>query len=201
VLQFHQNGKGYRRGQRIEVTGEPLPLDHAERFSVFHAGAEALAAGDTVRVTQNSFTKDGLHRLYNGALYRVNGFGRDGTIVLENGWVVGKDFGHLAHGAVVTSYGSQGKTVDRVLIGQSAMSFPASSREQFYVSCSRARESVTVYCDDKSSLRDAVAQSEDRTSATELVNSHRRRLMAVERQAELAHQRDVERFREVAYVR
>ncbi len=43
------------------------------------------------------------------------------------------------------------------------------------MSCSRGRESVTVYCDDKQALRDAVAESEDRVSATELVTGMRQR--------------------------
>ncbi len=77
--------------------------------------------------------------------------------MLENGWTVGKDFGHLAHGYVVTSHASQGKTVDRVFVGQSSQSFPASSREQFYVSASRAREQVIIYTDDKEALLEAVS--------------------------------------------
>lgn len=70
---------------------------------------------------------------------------------------------------VVTSYANQAKTVDRVLIGQSAASFLASSREQFYVSVSRGREQATIHTDDKQSLLDAVKQSDERVSATELV--------------------------------
>lgn len=173
VLQFHQNAVGYRRGQRVEVNGEALPLDQADRFTVFHRGALKLAAGDVVRITHNGYTADGLHRLDNGSLYRVKTFDRSGNIVLENGWTVAKDFGHLAHGYCVTSHASQGKTVDRVFVGQSSESFPASSREQFYVSCSRGREAVTVYCDDKESLLEAVERSDDRVTATELVTAAR----------------------------
>ena len=175
VLQFHQNAKGFRRGERVEVNGKPLPLDQASRFAVFHPATLELAEGDVVRITHNGFTADGKHRLNNGALYRVKNFDDHGNIVLGNGWKIAKDFGHLAYGYVVTSHASQGKTVDRVFIGQSSASFPASSQEQFYVSCSRGRESVTVYCDDKQALRDAVAESEERVSATELVTGMRQR--------------------------
>jgi ATP-dependent exoDNAse (exonuclease V) alpha subunit len=75
----------------------------------------------------------------------------------------------------VTSHSSQGKSVDRVFVGQSSQSFPATSREQFYVSCSRGRESVTVYCDDKEALSEAVEQSDERISATELIKGSRQR--------------------------
>jgi ATP-dependent exoDNAse (exonuclease V) alpha subunit len=159
--------------------GTPLPLDLAKRFTVFHARTLNLAEGDVVRITQNGFSADGEHRLNNGALYRVKAFDDDGNIVLENGWTVGKDFGHLAHGFVVTSHSSQGKTVDRVLVGQSTLSLPASSREQFYVSCSRGRYGVTVFCDSKEALKEAVSQSEDRITATGLINQRRRDAVAV----------------------
>ena len=59
--------------------------------------------------------------------------------------MVGKEFGHLAHGYVTTSHASQGKTVDRVLIAMGSESRPAINAEQFYVSVSRGRDQATVY--------------------------------------------------------
>jgi hypothetical protein len=82
--------------------------------------------------------------------------------------VVAKDFGNISHGYVTTSHSSQGKTIDRVLVAIGEESFPAASRQQFYVSASRGRESVTVYCNNKRDLFQAVAKSDERTSATEL---------------------------------
>jgi len=178
VLQFHQNAKKFTRGERVTVDGDrPLPLDQAARFQAFHSTTMMLAPGDVVRITRNGMTADGKHRLNNGSLYRIDRFDGKGNIVLDNGWTVGKDFSHWAHGYVVTSHASQGKTVDRVFVGQSSQSFPASSREQFYVSCSRARERVTIYTDNKDDLREAINQSDERVSATELVNGGPRREM------------------------
>jgi len=175
VLEFHQNAKGFRKGRRVVVGREKLPLDRAARFQAFNAGELCLSPGDMVRITKNGLTADGKHRLNNGARYTVKGFNSSGDLVLDNGWAVSKDFGHLDYGYVVTSHASQGKTVDCVFVGQSSLSFPASSREQFYVSCSRGRQSVTVYCDDKEALREAVAESDERITATELVNGSRQR--------------------------
>jgi hypothetical protein len=45
----------------------------------------------------------------------------------------------------------------------------ASSTEQFFVSASRARESVTVYTDDKARLAEAIQSSGARMSAHELL--------------------------------
>ena len=171
VLQFHQNAKGFKRGDRVVVDNpESLPLDQAERFQLFHKGEMRFAPGDIVRITHNGRTADGKHRLENGTVYRVKQFDEAGNIVLANGWRIDREFAHLAHGYVVTSHASQGRTVDCVFVGQSSESFPASSREQFYVSASRAREQVVVYTDDKVALREAIARSEDRVSATEFVD-------------------------------
>ena len=95
-----------------------------------HAGNPVCSS----RVTANGKTADGRHRLNNGALYTVRGFTAAGDVVVDNGWVIGRDFGHIAYGYVVTSHAAQGKTVDKVLIGQSQQSLPASDRQQLYVS-------------------------------------------------------------------
>ncbi len=127
-----------------------------------------LAAGDRIRISANGKTADGRHRLNNGALFTVNSFTPDGNIVVDNGWVIGKDFGHVAYGYVVTSHAAQGKTVDKVLIGQSDVSLPASDRAQLYVSVSRGREQAVVFTGDKKALREAVVRDRERLNATEI---------------------------------
>lgn len=171
VLVFHQNAKGFKKGQRVTVGDEPLPLDQADKFQVFRPSVLQVAPGDKLRITRNGKTADGYGDLNNGTLCTVEKFTKKGDIRLTNGKTIGKDFGHLAHGYVVTSHAAQGKTMKRVFIGQSSQSFPASSREQFYVSASRGRKGVTIYTDDKESLLDAVCRSDDRMTATELVGA------------------------------
>jgi hypothetical protein len=78
-----------------------------------------------------------------------------------------KDFGFLSHAYATTSHSSQGATVDRVFIAQSAQSFAATSKEQFYVSVSRGRESVTIYTDSKEALKDEIKQTSARPLAIE----------------------------------
>lgn len=176
VLIFHQNAKGYCRGHRITLGSEPPPVELAERFTVYRASAFDLAVGDRVRITKNGRTLDG-GRLCNGDLYTVKDFTKKGDLVVsatdragkERVKVLARDYGHLDHGFFVTSHASQGKTVDRVFIGQSSRSFAASSREQFYVSVSRGREQALVFTDDKAGLLEAVRRGDERLSATELV--------------------------------
>lgn len=176
VVVFHQNARGYARGQRIILGNDPAPVELAERFTVYRPSTLELSVGDRVRITKNGRTVDG-GRLCNGELFTVKDFTRKGDLVLsstdrsgkERVKVLAADYGHLDHGFVVTSHASQGKTVDRVFIGQSSRSFPASSREQFYVSASRGREQALIFTDDKVGLMDAVRRGDERLSATELV--------------------------------
>lgn len=104
----------------------------------------------------------------NGTLQTVKKFDRTGNIVLDDGKVIAKDFGHITHGYCTTSYAAQGKTVDRVMIALGPESFPAASPEQAYVSVSRGRESCTIYCSNKEDLLAAVSRPTERLSATEL---------------------------------
>jgi len=185
IVQFHQNAPGFTRGQKLTVSSigrdshvyaqdEPgrqhaLPLSQSSRFQVYETQTLPLVPGDKIRITQNGFTNDGKHRLNNGAVYQVKGFTKTGDLKLTNGWVIDKNYGNLAHGYCQTSHVAQSKTVDRVFVAQSAASLGTSSAEQFYVSVSRARDSVTVYTDDKARLAETIQSSSSRLTAHELL--------------------------------
>jgi len=185
VVQFHQNAPGFARGQRFKVSSlgidssvriqdergrqYTLPLGQSSRFQVYETHTLRLAPGDKIRITQNGFTADGKHRLNNGAVYQVKEFSKTGDLKLTNGWVIAKDYGNLTHGYCQTSHAAQSKTVDRVFVAQSAACLGASSVEQFYVSISRARHSVTIYTDDKTRLAEAIQSSGARMTAHELL--------------------------------
>jgi hypothetical protein len=70
-------------------------------------------------------------------------------------------------GYAVTSYGSQGKTVDHVLLGDAA-NRGATNTQQWYVSISRVRRSVRIFTPDREQLRANVVRSGDRTLALTL---------------------------------
>jgi conjugative relaxase-like TrwC/TraI family protein len=195
VVQFHQNAKGFKRGERVTVTGADaagvhvarkdgsntvLPLTELKKFQLYTARQLAFARGDRLRITQNGFTREtrrGLgktgDRLNNGATYEVDGFTKTGDIKLTNGFVVPKDYGGISHGFVVTSHASQGKTVDVALVALGKDSFAAANREQFYVSVSRAREAVRVFTDDKAAMLEAVKGTTARLSASELMQGYK----------------------------
>ena len=171
VMVFHRNSGTFKAGQKVRFA-DWKPTDRfasASHFSVHTPGKLQVAAGDTIRLTSGGKSKDG-HKLNNGSSYEVKGFDKDGNIVLANGWTVGADFRHLDHGYVSTSFASQGKTVDRVMIAMGAESIRAMNAEQFYVSVSRGRESARVYSDlPNDQLREAILKTDPRKSASELM--------------------------------
>jgi conjugative relaxase-like TrwC/TraI family protein len=182
VVQFHQNAPGIPRGTLLRVVGIEngavlaapitgdkinLPLEHASRFLVYEERQINLAAGDRIRITRGGESENG-RRLNNGNLFTIRKIGRDGAITLNTGAVLGPAHGHLTHGYCQTSHAAQGQSVQHVLVAQSADSFFSSSREGFYVSVSRAKESVRVYTDDRLELERAVGFSSARTSGIEL---------------------------------
>ena len=184
VVQFHQNAAGFKKGEKVVVAGvehNKLTVQHPNGrsgsvkldentagFNVYESGQLALAPGEQIRITQNGLSKEG-HRLNNGELRTVKQITKEGDLVLENGWVVDKNFGNLTHGYCVTSHASQGKTVQRLFVAESEASLPAASREQFYVSASRGVEAIKIYTDNKEALMEAVTVSGARPAATDLV--------------------------------
>lgn len=175
LLRFHQNAPGHANGsRRVLGEGEAPPVGFADRFEVFRPGALAVAVGDRLRVTARGTTRDGNHKLANGALLTVQGFTRGGDLVVDHGWVVARDFGHLAHGYVVTSHASQGRTVNTVLVGEAGESLAAADRRQFYVSVSRGTDRTLVFTDDKKELLKAVSRAGEAASATAVATAGRK---------------------------
>jgi conjugative relaxase-like TrwC/TraI family protein len=172
LVQFHQNAKGFKKGFRLIVEHEAdVPTAQAERFEVYRPTQLALSAGDRIRVTTGGTTKDGKHRLNTGTLLTVQGFNRRGDIIVDHGWVIDKDWGHFTHGYAVTSHASEGATVDKVFVGISSQSLPATNERTAYVALTRGREKVVVFTDDRIELLKAASRQDDPMSATDLNDS------------------------------
>ena len=77
---------------------------------------------------------------------------------------------HVDHGYTVTSFSSQGSTVDKVIINDdSRRGARLVNREQEYVSVSRARIDARIYTDDAEALRRAVSRDPKKEIALEAV--------------------------------
>jgi conjugative relaxase-like TrwC/TraI family protein len=172
LVQFQQNAKGFKKGSRLIVSGgETPPIDLADRFEVYRPVKLSLGVGDRVRITAGGKSKDGKHRLSTGSLMTVQGFTKQGDIVVDHGWVVDRGFGHLTHGYVVTSHASQGVTVDKVFVGLSSESLPATNQRTAYVAVTRGKEQVQIFTDDRYELLRAMKRLDIPMSATELAGA------------------------------
>ena len=188
IIQFNQNVPQIKRGSICSVAdvkkekivivdaegkNHMLPSDRANTFEVYESAEIGLSKGDQVKITRNSFDKNN-KRLNNGHLLEIASIHKSGEITLINRqskttYTLDKDFGHIDHAYCSTSYSSQGKTVDQVLISQPASTFTATNSKQFYVSVSRGKEAVTIYTDDREKLLEYASELGDRQSALELV--------------------------------
>lgn len=183
LVQFNQNAKGFGRGELfrvlgrresniIEVRGEKgntrlLDLKLAGRFTVYEERQIALAKGDLVKITRNGDSANA-KRLNNGNVFSIKELTKRGEIVLSNGARLNVNHGHLTHGYCQTSHSSQSKSVKDVLVAQSSNSMLAASREQFYVSASRGKQTIRIYTDNRRELQAAVGNSSGRMAGVEL---------------------------------
>ena len=190
VSQLHQNMIGAKRGAKMDVLGAKdghvygiarlsckkvfFPLERAKDFDVYKPKKCDLTKGDQIRITKNGFDKNG-KRLDNGWTLQVDGFTKSGNILAtkqskhtQSQFEIDENRENFDHAYCLTSYGAQGKTVDKVLIVQPSATFPATNMKQFYVSISRARESVTIYTNDKDALLFHAEKSGDRGYALEV---------------------------------
>lgn len=188
VIQFNQNMPKIKRGSiwTVESASENgiviqnnqqqsmlLPVQKSSDFDLYQKSVIQLTKGDVVRITRNGFDTE-KNRLNNSQILEVTSVSKKGEIHLRNtvskaAYKLNQDYGHLAHAYCVTSYASQGKTVDEVFISQPASTFPATDAKQFYVSVSRGRNNARIYTDDKNQLLDYASELGDRKSAIELV--------------------------------
>ena len=119
-------------------------------------------------------------------------------LVLNDGRRMRRDGARIDQGVCVTSYSSQCRTVDQVVVLPD--DFDAKG---WYVSLSRAREAMHVYTRDKVELRQSVMQPGERKSVWEFIQALRKstlqsrdRMMPylrVARQAEIVHEMGMER--------
>jgi conjugative relaxase-like TrwC/TraI family protein len=153
----------------IEVAGRvrQIPRKDLEKITVCLPHVLNLSIGDKLQLKANSRTLDG-RKLANGEIVSVAKISPDGWIQLTDGRVLPPHYRQFQRGYAVTSYGSQGKTVDHVLFSDSGVR-AASSSQQWYVTISRGRKSIRIFTPDKRALRNGVARTGERELALDLI--------------------------------
>lgn len=169
-----------KRGVVID-TGHSLHVlkpAHLATINVCRPIELALCSGDRLQLKANAQTARG-EKLANGEIVTVAKVKRTGGILLSDGRVLPASYRQFVRGYAVTSYGSQGKTVDHVLLADSA-NCAATNAQQWYVSISRGRKSIRIFTPDKAALRRHVARTGERPLALDLeVSRHERRAIRI----------------------
>jgi conjugative relaxase-like TrwC/TraI family protein len=147
-----------------------LSYRYANRLALTAERELEVASGDRLQLKFNGQSKEG-HAITNGELVTVRRVRKDGSLVVEDDTGARKTLSPTQRlfnrGYAVTSYASQGKTVDTVLIADVG-SRMATNRNLWYVAISRGRKRVLVFTDDKAELRANIEQSGDRSLALEM---------------------------------
>ncbi|HPI39358.1 MAG TPA: MobF family relaxase [Pseudobdellovibrionaceae bacterium] len=107
--------------------------------------------------------------LINGEILTVEKILADGGFLTQEGKHIKKEFDTFDYGYATTSYGSQGKTCDHVIVSMNIGSGKALSLNQFYVSTSRGRESLSIYVDDKEYMKEKLKNQSTRESVHEFL--------------------------------
>jgi conjugative relaxase-like TrwC/TraI family protein len=152
----------------VEVGGKFVTVSNRllDRLTVCQVRELSVANGDRLHLKASRKLASG-GRVTNGELVTVQSVGADGGIELTDGRVLDKSFREFLPGYAITSYGSQGKTVDYVLFSDSTIK-PATNAQQWYVTISRGRRGIRIFTPDKQQLRQDVTRSGHRPLAMEL---------------------------------
>lgn len=161
------------QGGVILAIGEkelPVSREELDKLTVCDREQLEVCTGEKLQLKAN--LRQGKKKLANGSIVEALGVDEktgDLKVVDQDGkvWQLPRTFKQLQHGYAVTSYASQGQTVDHVLISDS-QSRGATSAREFYVSISRGRQSVTLLTSDKESLRDHIQSLGERDLASDL---------------------------------
>jgi ATP-dependent exoDNAse (exonuclease V) alpha subunit len=160
------------RGLTVMKDGRRSTLSYRymDRIAVATAAEISLAPGDRLQLKFNGKSVESVP-LNNGELVTVRNLIKDGSLVVQGDDGVSKTLSPnqrlFTRGYAVTSYGSQGKTVDTVLLAD-ATNAAATSANQWYVSISRGRKKVVVFTSDKDGLRANIQRVGERELALDL---------------------------------
>jgi hypothetical protein len=164
-----------KAGVLAEVDGKCVTVSNKllDKITVCLPREISIAENDRLHLKANRKLAAGA-RVTNGELVTVKTVRADGGIELTDGRVLDKSFREFLPGYAVTSYGSQGKTVDYVLFSDSTIK-AATNAQQWYVTISRGRRGIRIFTPDKEQLRENLTRSGHRLLALEFAGGLRPR--------------------------
>lgn len=148
---------------------------YADRLALVEPRPLEIGAGDRLQLKFNGRSVEGAP-FANGELVTIRAVAADGQITVVGDHGAEKTLSPAQRlfrlGYAITSYGSQGKTVDTVLLSD-AGERAATSRNQWYVAISRARQRALIVTADKAGLRDHIRRDGARPLALDVAASAR----------------------------
>ena len=184
VLVFNRDVRGFKAGESArlkQITDTHLLVEsdshsdsilfkHLDKLTACQRKELALASGDRLQLKANGRSVEN-RKLVNGELVTVETVHPDGRIALKDGRVLDKNFRQFVRGYAITSYASQGKSVDHVLFSDS-LAKAATNQQQWYVTISRGKKGIHIFTTDKEQLRENITRSADRPSVMDLLVAH-----------------------------
>jgi len=181
VIGFHtRTAGGFRPGEKWtvrETNCETVTLERDGKARQFKPSAKGrwdvlapstmqVSVGDQVRVTAGF--REGKYVFKNNDIAELREI-TDTELVLHDGRRMRRDGARIDQGVCITSYASQCRTVDQVVLLPDG-----ADAKGWYVSLSRAREAMHVYTRNKLELHQSVMQPGERKSVWELLQALQR---------------------------
>jgi conjugative relaxase-like TrwC/TraI family protein len=181
VIGFHtRTSEGFKPGERWtvrETDCETVTLEREGKVRQFKPSAKGkwdvlasstmqVSVGDQIRVTAGF--REGKNVFKNNDIAELREI-TDTELVLHDGRRMRRDGARIDQGVCITSYASQCRTVDQVVLLPDG-----ADAKGWYVSLSRAREAMHVYTRNKLELSQSVMQPGERKSVWELLQALQR---------------------------
>lgn len=164
---------GYdEKGIRLSKDGRHsrVGFKYAKKFLAVREERIEVGVGSRLQIRFNGKSLEG-RKIANGELVTVRQITPGGCLHVEDVHGITKTLDSSQRlfglGYAVTSYGSQGKTVDVVIFADAGKS-GATNSNQWYVTISRGRREAIVITPDKTQLRRQISATADRPLAIEL---------------------------------
>ena len=138
-------------------------------MTAYRSEERELTVGDVVRLTANDHGQ-GLVNGERATVYAIDAMQQAVTLARADGSRITLDADkplHLDHGYCQTVHSAQGQTADRVLIEADTRRV-TTNESSYYVAISRARESATIYTDDRSLLPEAFSRADEKAAALDV---------------------------------
>ena len=132
----------------------------AGKAEVFTAQPLEIKAGDRIQFTRNDRELDRING-GRGTITAIDQQSRTATVRGPRGQTQTLNLDHtrdqhIRHAYVETAFAAQGRTADHVIIHADSKAANLVDQKSFYVSVSRARESVAIYTNDRAKLVSAI---------------------------------------------